>query len=289
MPNATARDIAAVVVLYRPEPDAVGNIRASAAQVDHVFAIDNTEKPDDALATVLREIPNLTYTSMGDNLGIAAALNVGVAMARDGGYPWVLTMDQDTCPGEGMVDALASAASTCEVGRPIGTIGAQRPGQTDRLPHFIGCRERLMIITAGSILNVAVWEQVGRFDESLFIDQVDHELCLRMQQAGYAVLSCGEASMSHSIGEISKHSFLLWKAYTLNHSPIRRYYITRNRFAMIARYGTEFPRFVERQTRYARKEFVKMVMFEDHRLAKLLMAWRGYVDFKRGVTGRYAR
>ena len=287
MPLLTARDIAAVVVLYQPDEPALGNILATAAQVDHVYVIDNTEEPDGALVSALAGIPGLTYSPLGDNMGIAAALNVGVALARDVGYAWVLTMDQDTTPEHDMVAALASCISACDVGSPIGTVGAQRPRLTGRMVKFEGCRELLMVITAGSILNVAAWEQVGRFDKSLFIDQVDHDLCLRMKRAGFAVLSCGEAGMRHSIGAASKHRFLWWKAYTLNHSPVRRYYITRNRFAMLARYGEEFPSFRERQMRYARKEFVKMVMFEDHRFAKLLMAWRGYRDFKRDVTGRF--
>jgi len=45
MPLLTAREIAAVVVLYRPDDTALGNIRETVAQVDHVYVIDNTEEP----------------------------------------------------------------------------------------------------------------------------------------------------------------------------------------------------------------------------------------------------
>jgi rhamnosyltransferase len=287
MPDVTIRDIAAVVVLYRPEPEALANIRMTASQVDHVFAVDNTEQPDSDFIESLRTVPDLTYVPLGDNLGIATALNTGVGLARDAGYSWALTMDQDSVPEKDMVAALARCASSCDEWTPIGTIAPRRwDGVHQEGDPFTGCRSMLTVITSGSLLDIAVWDDLGRFDDSLFIDQVDHDLCLRMHEHGFAVLRCGEAGMAHPIGETRKHRFLL-TVYTSNHSPLRRYYITRNRFIVAQRHRASSPKFWNREMRAQKRELAKIVLFEDHKIAKLRMSWRGYRDYKRGVTGRY--
>jgi hypothetical protein len=41
--------------------------------------------------------------------------------------------------------------------------------------------------------------------------------------------------------------------------------------------------------RLTRKELVKIVLYEEDKREKLLMSWRGYRDYRRGVLGRYSR
>jgi rhamnosyltransferase len=275
------------VVLYRPESEALPNVRITAAQVDHVFAIDNTEQPDPDFVESLRTVPNLTYVPLGGNLGVATALNTGVGLARDAGYSWALTMDQDSVPEKDMVATLARWVSSSDEWAPIGTIAPRLwDGVRPKGDPYSECHSMLTVITSGSLLDIAAWEEVGRFDDSLFIDHVDHDLCLRMHERGFAVLRCGEAEMAHSIGEVRKHEFPR-TTYTSNHSALRRYYITRNRFIVATRHRASSPKFWRRQMRAQKRELAQIVLYEDHKIAKLLMSWRGYRDFKRGVTGPY--
>jgi rhamnosyltransferase len=288
MPDVTPRNIAAVVVLYRPDASALDNIAAYARQVDRVFAVDNTETPDPAFVARLAGFENLEYVPLGDNLGIATALNVGVERARDSGHAWALTMDQDSTATPDMVERLTHCAGSCDIPLPIGIIS---PVQADEGgPEFtavLACRLALTVITSGDLLNVEAWEKVGRFDDGLFIDQVDHDMCLKMRADGYAVIRCGAARMLHRVGALKEYRFPR-HAYTTNHSPLRRYYITRNRFIVGTRYGAQFPEFRKREMRALRRELAKVVLYEDRKTAKLLMSWRGYRDFRRGVTGPYS-
>lgn len=43
-------------------------------------------------------------------------------------------------------------------------------------------------ITSASCTNLAVWKEVGGFDERLFIDLVDNEFCKRLIVSGYKIL-----------------------------------------------------------------------------------------------------
>jgi len=265
------------------------NARVVAAQVDRVFAIDNTEEPDPALVEALCTIPGLTYTALGDNLGIAAALNRGIEQIRTAGYTWALTMDQDSTPDPGMVSTLATCAGACDTTLPMGIVAPVhvRVGGP-AAKHRVGCFSTLTAMTSGNLLSTAAWEAVGRFDEGLFIDGVDHELCLRMHRSGFAVMRCREARLLHRLGDMQRHAFPV-TVYVSNHSALRRYYITRNIFEVTRRYRDDFPQFRHREMKRLRREIGKLALYEDHKIEKLLMSWRGYLDYRRGVTGRYTR
>lgn len=286
MPDITPRDIAAVTVLYRPDTEVLDNVRAVADQVDHVFVVDNTETPDPAFVEALVSLPKVTYVPLGDNMGIAAALNRGMEHIRDAGYPWAITMDQDSRPREGMVATLAHCADVAAES-PIGLITPihVQPTKPGRKP-FIGYRAAVTAMTSGNLLSVEQWGLVGGFDEGLFIDQVDNDLCLRMHRAGAAVLRCGEALIDHNLGDMVKHAGIV-TVYASNHSPIRRYYIARNRFVMLRRFP-DFPAFRTREKRKMLRELGKIVLYEDRKYEKLLMSWRGYLDYRRGTFGPYA-
>lgn len=62
-------------------------------------------------------------------------------------------------------------------------------------------------------------------DESLFIDYVDTEWCLRAIAKGYKVYAATSAKMSHAIGD-KAIKVLAWHVPV--HSAFRRYYRLRN-------------------------------------------------------------
>lgn len=286
MTEIQPEDIAAVVVLYRPVAETVFNVASYAKDVGRIYAVDNTEAPDRTIVSAIAAIPGLQYLPLEGNRGIGVALNAGIAAARSAGYTWVLTMDQDSTPHPRMVFELSRCASECCDG-PIGLVSPVLDLENGPAEEADGgCREALTTITSGSLVSTTAWERVGGFDESLFIDQVDHEFCLKLHLSGLSVVECGSARLSHRMGEMRRRR-LIGPVYVSNHSALRRYYITRNRFAVGARYRADFPEFRAREMSAMRHEMLKVLLLEDHKIAKFRMAWRGYRDFRRGVTGPY--
>lgn len=277
--------IAAVMVLYHPDEAVIGNVRAIVPQVDRLYIIDNTERPDAPVNRAIRDIAGVQYAALYRNAGVATALNTGVATAQQSGFEWVVTLDQDSTPSSDMVEQLMRCASTCD--EPMGVIAPlhdveNAPASTP----FEGCRRELTVITSGDLLSVEAWSRVGGFDESLFIDQVDHDFCLRLNIARYLVATCGSARMAHRMGDMTERR-LLGPVFVSNHSPVRRYYITRNRLEMIRRYGGQFPAFAAAEKRAQFHELLKVALFERQRLAKLRMAMRGWGDFRRRRFGPF--
>jgi rhamnosyltransferase len=287
MDPVTKNDVAAVVVLYRPAPDVIENIAAFAAQVDRVYAVDNSEEPDPQVVEALRSIADLEYVPLGENLGIATALNVGARRALEAEYSWILTMDQDSTVTRGMVGALLHC-----VQKDRAKVGLVSPvhRQVGGEPRVVepGCHEVLTAMTSGNLVSIGALERVGWFMDDLFIDQVDNEICLRFWRAGLRVVESGDADLVHRVGDVRRHRFP-YPAYSSNHPPIRRYYIARNRLWVARMYAADYPQFARFERKQQLKDVVKIVLYEREKSQKLAMVWRGWRDYRRGVTGPYAR
>lgn len=89
--------IAAVVILYKPEEIGLdiikSNILSYSGHVDKLYLIDNSPSPSSALKD---EFDGCFYYHNNNKNGIAGAQNYGCKKAKEDGYEWVMTMDQDS-------------------------------------------------------------------------------------------------------------------------------------------------------------------------------------------------
>ena len=81
------------------------------------------------------------------------------------------------------------------------------------------------IISSGSLIPIKVLNEVGMMKESLFIDMVDTEWCIRAKLYGYDSFVAPKTIMRHSIGD----EFVSVGQRKVNlHSDFRNYFIVRN-------------------------------------------------------------
>jgi rhamnosyltransferase len=283
--NASVSQTAAVVVLYNPGDEVVVNIRTWNDQVTKVYAIDNSEPPDESFAARLVALENVIYLPQRANLGIAAALNIGAELAISEGFDFLLTMDQDSHAAPGMVAKMINCLGARERIR-VGIISPFHAVASDPMPAQTGRKEVLTVMTSGNLLDLAVYRDVGPFLDNLFIDYVDDEYCLRLNAAGYKVVRCNDTELDHNLGNITAHRHRGRNVYIANQNYVRRYYMTRNRFFVIEKYRTRFPDYCVQQLENLRGEIKGIILFEDDKLRKLWMAAKGYLDFRRGRMGR---
>ena len=231
--------VASVTVLYNPDMDVITNLNSYVDQVDKLFVIDNSENIKEALVEKISALKNTGYIKNKSNLGIAAALNLSAVKAINEGYKFLLTMDQDSKATPGMVEKLTeSLISSDEIGiaaaEHINPDIQQKPGEEKN-------KEILYTMTSGNLVNLSAYKEVGGYLEKLFIDHVDHEFCLRLNKFGFKVVKVSNAIVYHKVGKSSKQRFLNHYLYPTNHSPIRLYYRTRNRFYVDNIYKNIFP------------------------------------------------
>ena len=130
-------------------------------------------------------------------------------------------------------------------------------------------------ITSAALLNVEAWKKAGKFDESLFIDQVDYDMCLTMREKGYYIYQVGFVGFVHEIGQGHIVKVGPWKIKTWNHSPFRRYYGTRNAMLVSQKHKelSEVCAFLG-----AVKHIIIIFIFEDQKLEKLGAGLKGLKD-----------
>jgi rhamnosyltransferase len=278
-------DIAAIVVLFNPCSDVLDNIDSYASQVGRVIAVDNTPSAGASIQAEL-DARAIVYVPMGDNMGIATALNVGCKRALALGYSWVLTMDQDSTAPPALVRELARCIAN--PGSEQVAIVAPAWEQAGGLAAetFDSCTDLDFAMTSGNLLRLAAFDALGGFREDLFIDHVDNEFCMRARRNGWRIVQRQDTVLLHRMGTLQHVRFPI-PCYITDYSPVRRYYMVRNLFELRREFGREFPDWLRSEYKHWRKEFVKIIVAEPRRLRKLRMMFRGWLDYRRRDFGRY--
>lgn len=272
--------IAAVVVLYNPVSAVFDNLEHILDRVGTLFVVDNSDRGETSAFLALKALQNVTILPNSGNNGIAAALNCAARAALDHGFEYLLTLDQDSRPLPGMVDALL-ACHEPSVGLAAPFL-LTRPGQEP--PDGAQCRPVLTAMTSGSLLRLAAYSQAGPFRDEFFIDFVDIEYCFRLHRQGFNVILAEKACLEHTVG--TRIGPGKWFSVT-THSPLRKYYKTRNRLQVWKEYGLLNPRYVLWDRFRSVLEFARLLLFEPERREKLTMMWRGWRDYRHGRFGKY--
>jgi rhamnosyltransferase len=247
--SGTSVRVAAVVITYEPDTGKLSSLLLSLGkQVSQFIVVDNTPLPDDRVRVAVEATPelggNVQIVRLGENLGIAAALNVGVRSAIVAGAEYVLLSDQDSLPAPNMVEELLRVAIDRQrAGIRVGGVGPvyvdNITGQTfgfqvqDPRRLFYSVRdggqadpwvEIVTGISSGMLVPVDVFAAVGGMREDYFIDYVDTEWCHRARHAGYTLFGTSRARMNHHLGDDTFPVwYLRWRPFS-SYSPLRLYY-----------------------------------------------------------------
>jgi len=250
-PVAGCEEVAVVacVVTFNPGPEFADNLRAVRAQVEFVLVVDNGSVEQDAIRCLTLDNGCL-FVGNVLNMGIATALNQGARWAERIGACWLLTLDQDSRVGPGSVKSMGHFIQNEKFPGPVGIVamthrdrvtGTHYHHRLDILRELPSYRLLRAVITSGSMMRVSLFQIAGYFDESLFIDSVDHEYCLRIRQRGWLVVECRSQVLEHAIGAAVTYSVLGARLVATHHAPARRYYMTRNQLEMARRYWRSDP------------------------------------------------
>jgi rhamnosyltransferase len=139
-------------------------------------------------------------------------------------------------------------------------------------------REVKTLMTSGSFLKSSVFGRCGRFDQSLFMDYVDHEFCLRLRQHGFKIIQAFRAVLAHRLGSPTSHRILGKRFMVTNYSPSRRYSNARNRLVVYRQYLTFDTLWVLQDLFKWFRETVTMILGERNRTEKLTSIAKGVWD-----------
>ena len=287
--------VAAIIVSYNPDKNLLDSVNLLISQVEKIIIVDNgsiEEKRKDISS--IKDIDNerIEVIFNEENLGIATALNIGVREALKQGFNWILTMDQDSKASKDMVEKMFEVYNNIDE--------KERKSILSIFPNFVDERiqsieENLVMntyeyvdadITSGNLVKAEVFDKVGFFDDSLFIDLVDTDFCMRLNEKNIKMIKVRDAILYHSLGESQSVKSIFGKFNTSNHSALRRYYMTRNRFYIWEKYKDLNSFTLNRDKKLFKKEFIKIILGEKDKVNKIKMVFKGYKDYKKGIRGK---
>ena len=240
--------VIATVVLFNPNLALLKRLYKSLYhQVDSIIFSDNSE--DNSIKEDVKNWINqliqsdIIYLDLHKNHGIAYAQNRGIEVAKECGARFVLLLDQDSALPNTMVSDLISVYERLlHTNHKVATVGPsfldEKSNVLARIIRYdkIGIQKIIPdeskdferahhIISSGSLIPIQVLNEVGMMKESLFIDMVDTEWCIRANLYGYDSFVAPKTIMRHSIGD----EFVSMGQRKVNlHSDFRNYFIVRN-------------------------------------------------------------
>jgi rhamnosyltransferase len=284
--------ICAIYVTYHPDGKFSERLAQIVPQVDHIIIVDNHSNEE--AVRMLRTLCAGVYGELienEENRGVAIALNQGIRRAIELGYPWALTFDQDSLPDQDLVKTLSEIYASCPERWKVKILGSnyRSPITGNPVLNFKNITssfvERTVVITSGALMCLSAYTEVGPFRDDFFIDLVDPEYCLRIRSYGYKVLISRRTLITHSLGNESFHRFL-WGQVCYNHSPLRKYYITRNCLTTCKLYRHKEPYWVIRRFGGIFKEIFLIIFFERKKLEKLQAVLLGVWHAVSGQMGK---
>ena len=281
--------VAAVIVTYNPSKGFEGNIKAINKLVDETIVVDNGS--NDEKINMLNDLKDrVSLIKLNENKGIAYALNRGIEYAEDKGYSWVLTLDHDSIPDEDMLKSKINTYNSLseDEKQQIVMITPKHIEEksTEDLVNEQDYEYVLTEITSGALTKTSYYKE-NKYDEKLFIDLVDHDFCLNINRGGHKIIRVNNAILKHNLGESKSYNILGITITPTNHSPVRRYYMTRNRYYIWHKYNSDFPQWVKKDKMRFISETIKIIFFEKDKINKLKMIIKGKRDYKKGIWGAY--
>lgn len=271
------KDVYASIVCYNPDISKLQrNVESIYRQVDCVLIIDNGSQNASLFQQSLKDYPGIIYIRHPQNMGIAYALNKALDYCR-GKCQWLITLDQDSCAAPDMVEILMQFRESDKVAiispRIVDINFKSKCELEYSSSHLV-----ISAITSGCLNKVDALEKCGGFKEELFIDYVDHEICLRLNSYGYNILQATNAILYQEVGKITTHNIMGINIATTNHLPFRRYFLFRNKIYVQKMFFIKYPIWCIEDLWESVKTIIRVVLFEQNKKKNLRCIIRGIID-----------
>jgi rhamnosyltransferase len=237
--NLNKKKICSIIVTYQTKVNEFKRILKKHQDNFHQAIIVNNT-PEINLSQL--QSKQIILINNPSNIGLSAALNVGIKAAKRLGFEMVALFDQDTELPLNFTQQMLHYINQYQGGKPVAVYSPifhnhviNETGRHINFKPFRLIRDPVLntedyahphyVITSGSLIPIDVLDDVGLMREELFIDFVDIEWCLRARKEGYEVVAINKVMIDHHLGDYAV-SFM-GHHYPI-HSPLRMYYYFRN-------------------------------------------------------------
>jgi rhamnosyltransferase len=291
----------AIIVTFNPDLPILKSQILALSGIEGFIVIDNCSDNLQGIQQLVAEVDaeKIALVQNESNVGLAIAQNQGIARSRELGAEHIIMFDQDSVPEPRMVEKLLEAETQLlAAGKKVGAVGpvtfdpdtmADYPITRYKGPMIQRYHTRSgeiaeasFIIASGSLIRMSVLDDVGVMLDPLFIDYIDVEWCYRVQSYGYTLYVAADARMSHRVGD--KRVRFFGRSIS-QHSPLRRYYLTRNSLYVLRLPHIPFG-YKVREISLNLARFIAFLYFSNERRKYLKYVAKAVVDGVRGNFGK---
>lgn len=274
-------------------------------KIDQLLIVDNSYKPI-AIQTSRNNI-SIEIQHHPENIGVAGGLILGIQYAIQNKFDFIWLFDQDSTPYENalekLIDFYESYINRSKIGILSCVAEDQETGQIDFgfiYKNYRFCKQKIdssnliyecdAVITSGTLLNCQAAKEIRLPNESLFIDAVDFDYCMKLREKKYKIFSICNAKINHRFGN-SKSIRLFGKIKIVYlYSPLRYFYVHRNHTYLETRLAKNRLFFMigafYRLFKCFRKTFVILLFEDSEKFLKIYACIKGTVDGLLGKLGK---
>mgnify|MGYP001622961911 CR=1 FL=1 len=198
--------IAAGIVTFNPDIKRLkDNVNAILTQVDKVYIYDNGSKNCEEVSIFTANLSKVEIYTASKNDGLACALNGLMNMAFQDGFDWLVSLDQDSVMQENTIKEFIKYADRQDVAI-ICPFAIDSRRKYMKYEYTSEVEEINKCITSGSMTRLSIWDELGGFDEFLFIDLIDDDYCKKITLNKYKILRINTVLMNQEWGKIIPRS-----------------------------------------------------------------------------------
>ena len=194
-----------LVTLYFPDENVKKNITQLSHFVDNIVLLDNT--PDSDNSTLFSGLEKTEYIAYKENLGLSEAFNRYLKSLKENNY--IIFFDQDSFCPENLVEQLKRDYSFCC--KRLGKKGIVGPAYFEKNANQLmipkqkkeiseGIYQVKSIITSGMFTELEVLQKIGFWNEEVFLDMADWDLCWRVLKNNFFCCLTRNVILSHRLG-----------------------------------------------------------------------------------------
>lgn len=226
--------VAIIIVNWNGKKDTLECLRSLKAKDHEIIVVDNGST-DNSLSVLMEAFPSISYIDAMDNLGFAAANNLGIQLAMKKGADLFFLLNNDTIVPADIIDQITRAIRQKPEG---GIFGAKifSYAERDKIDHFggmwnpslcefesIGKNKKDVgfdamqpvdyVCGCAMAIKKEVIEKIGFLEDKFFLLWEESDYCTRAKKAGFSIWTMPKVHVFHKISasfEGKAHSHYYW-------------------------------------------------------------------------------
>ena len=277
--------IIAIISVFHPDEFNIINIEKFIEQVDFAYICDNSPQKSSALEVLEKS----EYIFNGANLGLSLAFNRVLKSYSFLNSDFIVFFDQDSVIQKGHIQTLVSEYERLEMrGIKIGCIGpnfynvySNRENTYIDNTYNKNVRAVDFLMTSSLLCKYDTLKNIGFWNEKIFLDLSDYDLCWRIRANGYMLFIAPSIILCHALGKGEKKIGLL---RIKEGSPFRVYYQTRDCLRLIAKSYVPLKFKLRFFLMLTVRPIVYLIFLGDKR-ERIKYYIKGIRDFSKGIYG----